>query len=98
MVIARATTAQIQAGKMQELIDLYNTSIVPALKTLKGFQGAYLMTEGGDNKALSITVWESEADLVGATGTLQEALAKSRDLFAGSADTTNYELSVEVSA
>ena len=39
----RAVTVQIQPGKTQEAIDIYNNSLVPAAKQQKGFQGAYLM-------------------------------------------------------
>ena len=52
----RVASAQVQQGKMQELIDIYNNSIVPSFKTLKGFKSAYLMTDVGIHTALSVTV------------------------------------------
>ena len=54
----RAVTVQMQPGKMQEAIDLYRDSVVPAAKAQKGFQGAYLMTDASSGKGLSITGWE----------------------------------------
>ena len=59
----RAATVSIRPGKMQEVIDLYNDSLIPADKALKGWQGSYLMTDAGNGKILSITVWESEAEM-----------------------------------
>ena len=59
----RAVTVQIQPGKMQEAIDVYKDSVVPAAKAQKGFQGAYLMTDASSGKGLSITFWDSEADM-----------------------------------
>ena len=97
---ARAATVQIQSGKMKEAIDIYNT-VVLAAKAQKGFQGAYLMTDASSGKALSITVWESEADMMAgesSSGYLQEQVAKFGDLFAGPPDYDHYELSVDVSA
>jgi len=52
----RAVTVQIQPGKMQEAIDVYKDSVVPAAKAQKAFQGAYLMPAASSGKGLSITV------------------------------------------
>ena len=97
----RAVTVQIQPGKTQEAIDMYKNSVVPAAKAQKGFQGAYLMTDAGSGKALSITVWDSEADMMaGETsgGYYQEQIGKFGGLFTASPAIEHYELSVEVSA
>ncbi len=97
----RAATVKIQPGKMQEAIDLYKDSVVPAAKAQKGFQGAYLMTDAESGKALSITVWESEADMMAgesSSGYYQEQIGKFGGLFAGPPTMEHYELSVESSA
>ena len=52
----RVASAQVQQGKMQELIDIYNNSIVPSFERLKGFKSAYLMIDVGSHTALSVTV------------------------------------------
>ena len=86
---------------MREAIDVYNDPVVPAAKAQKGFQGAYLMTDAESGKALSITVWESEADMMAgesSSGYYQEQIAKFGGLFAGPPDLDHYELSVETSA
>ena len=46
----RAVTINIQPGKMQENIDIFKNSIVPAQKAQKGYQGSYLMTDASSNK------------------------------------------------
>ena len=94
----RAVTVQIQPGKTQEAIDLYNNSVVPAAKQQKGFAGAYLMTDAASGKGLSITVWESQADMEAgesAGGYYQEQLAKFGNLFAAPPVVDHYELSVD---
>ena len=95
----RAVTVQIQPGKMQEAIDVYKDSVVPAAKAQRGFQGAYLMTDASSGKGLSITVWESEADMVAgeSSGYYQEQIGKFGDIFAGPPSREHYELSVESS-
>ena len=92
----RATTIQIQSGKTQETIDIYNNSVVPAQKAQKGYQGSYLMTDASSGKALAISVWETEADMLAgesSSGYLQEQTAKIGSLLVGSLDFDHYELS-----
>ena len=93
----RAVTVQIQPRKTQEAIDVYNASVVPAAKSQKGFQGAYLMTDASSGKGLSITVWESEADMEAgeSSGYYQEQIGKFGSIFAGPPSREHYELSVE---
>ena len=96
----RATTVQVQSGKMPEVIDIMN-QVLLAAKTVKGFQGAYLMTDAASGKALATTVWESEADMLAgesSTGHVPEAITKLGSLLVGSPDIDHYELSVDVSA
>ncbi len=93
----RAATVQIQSGKMQEFIKAYD-SLVPAQKAQKGYQGSYLMTDASSGKALAISVWETEADMLASesdSGYLQESLTKIGGLFEGSPEFDHYELSSE---
>ncbi len=95
----RAVTVQVQSGKMQEAIDIFKDSVVPAQKAQKGYQGSYLMTSASDGKALAISLWESEADMLEgeSTGYYQEQIAKLASLFAGPPDLNHYEVSVHAS-
>ena len=97
----RSTTVQIQSGKIQEFIDIYNNSVVPAQKSQKGYQGSYLMTDASSSKCLAISVWESEADMLAGEssgGYLQEQIAKLGSLLGSSLEFDHYELSSENSA
>lgn len=94
----RVATVQIQSGKMQEAIDIYDNSVAPAIKTQKGFQWAYLLTDASSGKLLSITVWESEADMLESgsdSGYIKEQMAKIGVMFAGPPELDHYELSSE---
>ena len=96
----RATTAQIQSGKMPEAIDIMN-QVILAAKAVKGFHAGYLMTDAASGKALAISVWESESDMLAgesSSGHIQEAIAKLGKVLVGSPDIDHYELSVDVSA
>ena len=97
----RAATVQVQPDKVQEAIDLFKNSVVPAQKGQKGYQGSYLMTDASSGKAIALSVWESEADMMAGesgSGYLQEQLAKFGSLFTAQPIIEHYELSVESSA
>jgi heme-degrading monooxygenase HmoA len=94
---ARVVTVQIQPGKMDELIDLYRGSIAPAAKEQKGSKGAFLLTNPDTNKAISITVWETKADMTAgeASGYYQEQVAKAAPTFAEQPAMEHYSVSVQ---
>ncbi|MFQ6050638.1 MAG: antibiotic biosynthesis monooxygenase family protein [Candidatus Hydrothermarchaeota archaeon] len=95
---ARVVTVQIQPGKMEETISLYRDSVVPAAKQQQGFKGALLLTDSNTGKALSIVLWETEADMkvTEASGYFQEQIAKFAALFAAPPVTEHYEVRVQV--
>ncbi len=96
----RATSGQVQPGKMQEAIDITNNVILPVIKAQKGFQGFYAMTDEASGKILGISVWDTEADMMafGTGGQRQENLAKLGSVLVGPVTQEHYELSVEASA
>ncbi len=59
---ARVTTAQVQPGKMDEAISVIRDSTYSAHRNKQGFKSAILLTNPKTGKALSITLWETEAD------------------------------------
>ena len=94
----RAARIQINSGKMQEAIDVFDNSVVPAQKAQKGYQGSYMMTDASSGKALTISVWESEADMLAgesSRGYYQEQIAKFAGILAGNPTLEHYELSSE---
>ena len=101
MMYVRVATVNIRPGKMQEVIDLHNDSLVPAAKAQKGWRGSYLMTDAGNGKIISITIWESEAEMLASesgSGYLTEQVVKFDSVFAEHPHFDHYELSVEASA
>lgn len=96
----RAANVSIRPGKMQEVIDLHNDSLIPAAKAQKGWRGSYLMTDAEGGKILSITVWESEADMLASEsggGYLKEQVARFDSVFAEPPNFSHYQLSAEAS-
>ncbi|HLE29970.1 MAG TPA: antibiotic biosynthesis monooxygenase [Anaerolineales bacterium] len=95
---ARVVTVQVQPGKIEETIRIYRDSVVPAAKEQKGFKGALLLTDPNTGKGVSVTLWETEADLKAgeASGYYQEQIAKFGAVFAAPPAREAYEVSLQV--
>ena len=52
----RVTSVQIQPGKVDDAIHLYEDSIVPAAKQQRGFRSTMLLTDRASGKGMAITV------------------------------------------
>ena len=75
---ARVMIGTMKPGKMDEGVSIYRNSIVPTGKEQKGFKGALFLTDSKTNKAISISLWETEGDMKAgeATGYLQQQIVK----------------------
>jgi heme-degrading monooxygenase HmoA len=95
---ARVVTVQAEAGKIDEMVKIYRDSVVPAGKKQKGFKGALLLTGPDGSKGMSVTFWESEADMVaGEKGPYyQEQIAKLAGLMTGTPVVEHYTVGVQV--
>ncbi len=95
-MFVRLTIAPIKDGKMDELAKIYKESIVPAAKAQEGYQGAYLLTNKETDKAISVTIWNSEKDAIAneESGYYKEQVAKAIPCFSGAPVREGYVISV----
>jgi len=94
---ANVVTAQVQPGKIDEGIRIYRDVVVPDIKQEQGFKGAFLLTDTTTSQIVSITLWETEADLkAAATNSLHQAhFAELARVVAGPPTQQAYEVSVQ---
>ena len=94
---ARVTMVQSQRGQQDELVRIYQESVVPAAQRQEGFKAALLLTDPHSDKAISITMWESEAAMVACetSGYYQEQIRKFGTLFTAQPNREHYEVSVQ---
>ena len=94
---ARVLTAATQPGKMSELIQIANDSVLPAAKQQHGFNGMLLLADHTTNKGISITLWETEADMKASetSGYLREQLAKLANVFSTQVVREAFEVGVQ---
>jgi quinol monooxygenase YgiN len=77
---ARIFSAQFQEGKLEDVTQLVETSIIPAAKQQSGFHHLYWMTDPDTHKGVIVSIWDSEADRTASenNGFLNEQLVKLR--------------------
>jgi len=94
---ARAVNVQFQAGKVDEANGIVKDAIVPVLKEQKGFKGQLLFTQHDTGKAISINLWETEADLSAfeASPLYRELMGRLGSVLAGPPAGERYEVSVQ---
>lgn len=75
---ARILTGQAQPEQLDQLIMVFQDSIVPAAKQQEGFLGIRLFIDRATGKAVVVSRWQTEAALLAgeASGYYQEQLVK----------------------
>ena len=94
---ARVTIAQSQPGKADKIIRIHRDSVAPAAKQQKGFKGLYLLQDRKTGKGITITLWETEADMTAGetSGFYQQQVAKFKDILSAPPVREAYEVSVQ---
>jgi heme-degrading monooxygenase HmoA len=89
---ARVVLGKVRMHKQEEAIRLYRETVIPAAAKQKGFKSGNLLTDPDTNKFISITIWETENDMLSseASGYLQEQLGRIADLFVGPPSIQHY--------
>ena len=93
---ARVTRADIQPGKMNDVIKAYKEDILTASRKQEGFKHAILLVDRDASIGYSITIWEDEEKLaLGEVSTYYiEQLRKLAQYFAGIPARDSYEVVV----
>ena len=96
-MFARFTIVQSAIDKIDEVIKLYEDSVVPAAKSQNGYRGAYLFTDRQTGKGYSISLWDSEEDAIAneQSGYYREQVGKFAEYFTGPPVQEGYEVSVQ---
>jgi heme-degrading monooxygenase HmoA len=94
---ARVSIAVGLPGKSEEIARIYRDSVLPAFKGQKGFKGLYMLQDRKTNKGITITLWETEADMLAAeaSGFYQQQVAKFKDVLGAPPVKENYEVSLQ---
>jgi heme-degrading monooxygenase HmoA len=61
-MFARTTTIQLKIAFIDEALEIYKNSIVPAAQAQKGLVELKFLLDRNSGKAIAIAIWESEKD------------------------------------
>jgi heme-degrading monooxygenase HmoA len=94
---ARLTRLDIKLDKVDEAIELYRKSVVPAAKSQKGFVATYLLSDRSTGKGFALTFWKTEQDALANERNryYQEQLVKFLDFYQSPPVRENYEVVVK---
>ena len=75
---ARVILGKVKHGKQEEAEKIYRESIEPAAKGQKGFVKMHLLTDPATSKFITITIWETEHDMLAgeSSGYLKEQITE----------------------
>ena len=93
-MFARVTHVQAPEGKVEEGLALWRENVLPVTKAREGFVGVLSLVDRETGKALSITFWEGEHDLIASTEAEyhREAIKRFGEFFEGAHDPENFVL------
>ena len=97
-MFSQVLRVNIQPGKMDEAIAIFEDSVAPDIHGWSGLQIGRLLIERAANKIMAASFWDSQADEAGLTSSAsyQEQVAKFAALFAGPPEVEVYQEAIEV--
>jgi heme-degrading monooxygenase HmoA len=78
-MFARVSAFQGPPDQTAEGIRIAREQVLPAAKLMDGFKGIYLLFDRESGKSLSVTLWETEADMQASEEAANRLRAESAD-------------------
>ena len=93
---ARVTSLQLDPNMTDGGIEFLEELLIPKLKVQKGFRG-FLGLTNTEGKALTISLWETEADMTAteSTGWYQAQVVKAAPLLSDEPELEHYEVRIK---
>ena len=95
-VHASVTEAKIQQSRSDEALGILHGVVLPNLREQKGFRGFILLIDPETQNGMTISFWETEAEMTEfqRSGLPEDNLARFLNLFARPAMTDSYEVNL----
>ena len=96
-MFARFTIVQVNVDKIDEVIKIYEDSVVPAAKSQNGYRSATLFADRKTGKGYSISIWDSEEDAITneQSGYYKEQVGKFAEFMTAPPIQEGYEVTVQ---
>ena len=97
-MFSQVLRVNIQPGKMDEAIAIFEDSVAPAIHGWSGLQIGRLLVDRAANKIMAVSFWDSQADEASLTSSAsyQEQVAKFGALFGGPPEVDAYLEEVDI--
>lgn len=94
---ARLTLGQIKKDMIEDFIQIYNESVIPAAKAQKGYKGSYVFVDRDTGKGMAMTLWDTKENALANEENryYQEQLAKFITLLTQAPVRELYEVSIK---
>lgn len=95
-MFCRVTHVQAPEGRVQEGLKLWYENVLPVTMAREGFKGALSLVDPESGKALSITFWEGEDELLSSTEAEyhKQAIQRFGAFFENAHDPENFKLNL----
>ena len=93
---ARLNVTQWNPEHAEEGIRLTEETIIPGYQAKQGFRGYLLLTESDGDKAIAITLWETEADMEASAEVARSMIPRLKDILKAPPVTEHYEVRFNV--
>src|SRR5205807_9244403 len=93
-LFCRVTHVQAPEGRVNDGLKLWYDNVLPVTKSREGFKGALSLVDPDSGKALSITFWEGESEMLASTEAEyhKQAVARFGEFFENAHDPENFQL------
>ena len=89
---ARVNATEWNPEKVEEGMRLTEEKIIPSYQQHPGFRGYILLTEPGGEKAMAITMWDTEEQLESSAGIARAMIGELKDILRARPQAQNYEV------
>jgi quinol monooxygenase YgiN len=89
---ARVNATEWNPEEVERGMRLTEETIIPSYQEQPGFRGYMLLTEPGGERAMAITLWETEEDMDASAAVAQAMIPKLKGILRAPPDTRTYEV------
>jgi quinol monooxygenase YgiN len=91
---ARTNTARWNPETYDEAMKLTREVIIPSYAAASGYRGYMLLTKPGEDSAMAVTLWETEADMHASEQIAQAMIPRLKGVLAEPPQTERYEVTI----
>jgi quinol monooxygenase YgiN len=95
MSYARVVKGDLQPGKMDDFVRLFENEFAPAMQQASGFQQLVALSDRTTNSFLVVTIYASQADVEASEPGFRERASKATAFLTGPPQASVYEVAVQ---